>query len=393
MGEADTALQQLSPAIHRRLLFIDLYRSGVILLMLEGHVVRTFLAPRLQQTSFFQIHEFFHGLSAPAFLFGSGLTFIVSTRQRWIEYHHWGPPLERRVRRLSFVILLGLALHLPFFSIKKIIIEGTINDYLQLFQCDVLTCIGIGLLSLHFLVFFFKTETRFYGLVLTSTLLICFLTPLVWDIDFLHTTPIVITQLMNSAHGSPFPLFPFAGFLFAGVLVSWEFLNAYEQNSIPQFMRKLLVLGAVFIIAGIVLDIIPLRIYPMDNYWLTSPNYFFVRIGCLCLLTTASWFLSKLITIPTHTLTVFGKESLFVYCLHLVVLYGSAVNPELNLRSLLGDNFGLAAAIPICAGFIIAIWLCALIWNYLKTRHFSVYRIIQLGTSAVFLYFLFTREN
>ena len=121
-------------ATAQRHLFIDLYRTAVILLMLEGHVVRAFLAPYVQQMQLFQIHEFLHGLSAPAFLFGAGMTFIISTRKRWEEYHHWDRPLARRIGRFLLVISLGLMLHLPFFSIRKIIIDGSIADYFQLFQ-------------------------------------------------------------------------------------------------------------------------------------------------------------------------------------------------------------------------------------------------------------------
>ena len=130
-------------ATSQRHLFIDLYRTAVILLMLEGHVVRAFLAPYLQQMWLFQNHEFIHGLSAPAFLFGAGMTFVISTRKRWEEYHHWDQPLARRTGRFLMIISFGLILHLPYFSFRKIIMDGTIADYLRLFQCDVLACIGI----------------------------------------------------------------------------------------------------------------------------------------------------------------------------------------------------------------------------------------------------------
>src|SRR5258708_39712833 len=86
-----------------RYFFIDLYRSAVILLMLEGHVFRTFLSSPLQQTPLFQIHEILHGLSAPAFLFGAGVTFVISTRKRWEDYHRWGYPLARRIGRFLLI--------------------------------------------------------------------------------------------------------------------------------------------------------------------------------------------------------------------------------------------------------------------------------------------------
>ncbi len=376
----------------RRYVFIDLYRSGVILLMLEGHTFRTFLPSSIQQQSLFQLHEFFHGLSAPAFLFGAGLTFVISTRRRWSEYHHWDAPLARRVKRLLMVILLGLAMHLPYFSFRKILIDGTTADYLQLFQFDVLHTIGFGLLALHALVFFFKTETRFYGLVLATIATVCFLTPLVWDVDFLRFTPAMVAQMFNGLHGSPFPLFPYVGFLFAGVIVSWEFLVAVDRHREAQFMTVLGLLGACLILGGVLIDLLPVTLYPTYNYWFTSPNYFLVRVGSLMIITAAFWLLGRRIRGPAAALTVFGRESLFVYVLHLVVLYGSAVNAQLNLRSMIGSGSTFGQSALIFIGFSAVMYAAALGWSALKQRKVHLYRLIQLAGSGVFLYFFFTRD-
>jgi hypothetical protein len=376
----------------QRHLFIDLYRSAVILLMLEGHVVRTFLLPYLQQLSTFQLHEVFHGLSAPAFLFGAGLTFVISTRKRWQEYHHWGAPLSRRVRRLLFVIALGLMLHLPFFSFRKIILDGTTADYLELFQCDVLACIGIGLLSLHGLVFFFKKESYFYGLVFGTIVVVCFLTPIAWNIDVLQYVPPFIAQLINSIHGSPFPLIPYVGFLFAGVIISWEFLVAVEKGSEKLFMLQLAVIGALLVAGGMLFDALPVHLYPHYDFWYTSPNYFLIRVGVLMCIVSCFWYISSKISRPVLPLTVLGRESLFVYVLHLIVLYGTAMNNELNLRSMIGDNLTVVQTIGVFLGFALVMFLCALMWNYLKRRHHNVYRIVQLAGSGLFLYYFCTQD-
>ena len=310
-------MAELRAAPKQRYLFIDLYRSAVILLMLEGHVFRTFLSAQVQQSPIFQFHEFFHGLSAPAFLFGAGLTFVISTRKRWESYHHWAEPLARRVRKLLLVFALGLALRLPYFSFRKIVLECTHEEILRLFQFDVLHCIGIGLLLLHALVFFFKTEVRFYGLVLSTILIVCFATPLVWDMDFLRLIPLPFAQMVNGIHGSPFPLFPYVGFLFAGVIVSWEFLIASEQKRESVFMRKLPAIGAALIIVGFLSDIVPLQLYPHYNFWFTSPSYFLIRVGALMMIVAAFWFLAGNARTPRRIFTILGIESLFVYVLHL----------------------------------------------------------------------------
>ncbi len=375
-----------------RFLFIDFFRSAVILLMLEGHVLRTVLTSGLQKSALFQLHEFLHGLSAPAFLFGAGLTFVISTKRRWTEFHRWGPPLSRRVRRLLFVFALGLFLHLPFFSFRKIIIEGTQDDFLRLFQFDVLHCIGVGLLLLHALIFFFRTEVRFYGLVLVTVVAVCFLTPLVWDINFLPLRSSFIAQMMNGNHGSPFPLFPYIGFLFAGVVVSWEYLVAYEEHREAEFMVHLFALGAVAVGAGTLFDLLPVQIYPTYNYWFTSPNYFLVRTGALMILLAVFWFAARGYASVPRIVTVLGIESLFVYVAHLLVLYGSVVNPGWNVQTIIGSTLGLPSALGVFAAMLMVMLTVAMGWNLLKEKRFHLYRLVQLAAAAVFLFYFFTRS-
>ena len=390
-----------------RHLFIDLYRSAVILLMLEGHVFRTFLSIQLQQTPLFQIHEIIHGLSAPAFLFGAGVTFVISTRKRWEDYHRWGVPLARRVGRFLLIIGLGLVLHLPYFSLRKIIDEGTSADLLQLFQCDVLTCIGVGLLLLQAIVFFFKTEKRFYGFVIPMVIFVSLLTPLVWDIDFLRFLPAPLAQLLNSSHGSAFPLFPYAGFLFAGVIVSRMFLVAAEQQRTRKFVRRLLILGVSCIVGGLLFDAIPAQIYPTYNFWYTSPNYFLTRLGFLMLAMGGFWILASRLSSPKKIFTILGRESLFVYVLHLLVIYGSVINPDLNLQKILGTNFGVMETSLIFILFTLFILGCAMAWQRFKEQSestfvrqvhcpsgldFQFHRLVQIAISGMFLHYLFTRQ-
>lgn len=392
MSEPSVLLQPNRKNPKQRYVFIDLYRSAVILLMLEGHVFRTFLPSDIQQSPWFQIHEFFHGLSAPAFLFGAGLTFVISTRRRWEEYHHWDPPLAKRIRRLLLVILLGLALHLPYFSLRKILFEGTLSDYLQLFQFDVLHCIGIGLLSLHGLIFFFKYETRFYSLVIASIFIVCFTTPIVWDIDFLKYFPPAISQMFNGFHGSPFPIFPYVGFLYAGVIVSWEFLVAAECKREKRFMSWLAIVGMIFIIFGYMFDVLPFQVYPTYNYWFTSPNYFLVRTGSLMVILAAFWYLSQRLPQPGKIWTVLGIESLFVYVLHLLFIFGSVINPKLNLQVIFGNQLSVFQTTGIFIGLFVLMLLSALGWNYLKEKHFNIYRVMQFVAIGIFLYLFFMRE-
>jgi ABC-type branched-subunit amino acid transport system permease subunit len=87
-----------------------------------------------------------------------------------------------------------------------------------------------------------------------------------------------------------------------------------------------------------------------------------------------------------------GRESLAVYVAHLLVLYGSAMNPMMNLQVQLGAGKTLGESILIAAGLTAAMFAFAQSWHTLKRDHPTTLRIIQLAASGVFVYFLFTRD-
>jgi fucose 4-O-acetylase-like acetyltransferase len=109
-------------------------------------------------------------------------------------------------------------------------------------------------------------------------------------------------------------------------------------------------------------------------------------------ITAAFWYLAQHIKQPKKIFTVLGTESLFVYVLHLIILYGSAVNPTENLQVIFGNNLSLMETTGMFLGMFISMIVAVSIWNYLKEMYFNLYRIIQLACGAVFLYFLFTRD-
>lgn len=375
-----------------RYLFIDLFRTIIILLMLEGHVLRQFLPDSLKNTTIFGLHEILHGITAPAFLFGAGLTFVISSHKRWTAYHRWGDELERRMRRIVMIFLLGIFLHLPYLSIRKIVLESTTRDLLVLFQSDVLTCISVGLLTLHILLFCFRSEARFQISVIALMIMTVYLTPLVWEIDFLHYTPLLLAQLSNSLHGSPFPLFPFAAYLFAGVAVSGRFLAAVGEGKVPRFMLRLTLLGLVTALGGFFSALIPVGLYRTSDFWYTSPSYFFIRLGFLLMATAAVWWLGRSFRAGWTPVLCLGKESLLVYVLHLIVLYGSVINAGTNLRVFLPETLGPVAAGAVFAALTVAMLGVSMFWNRLKTGWTTLYRVTQAGIACAVLFVFFTRD-
>jgi len=145
-------LQNKVPSKDQRFLFIDLLRFGAVVFMLEGHACDAFLKDAIKQTEFYCLHGFFHGFVGPAFLFASGLAFGVATFKNWEQYLSWSPQLRRRLIRFLGLILIGYALHLPFFSLRKTLYDSSSQEISTFLQVDALQCIGVSLLTLQILV-------------------------------------------------------------------------------------------------------------------------------------------------------------------------------------------------------------------------------------------------
>jgi len=164
----------------------------------------------------------------------------------------------------------------------------------------------------------------------TTAFLISLLTPMLWTVWRPRWLPWPLESYINGAHnlGTPqawlFPIFPWSAFAFAGLAVG--FLLQSQWTRVRE-ARVFLFVGAAGV--GLVelarwLDAQPRQIYPVYDYWHTSPNFFLIRLGMLLVIATASyawcrwgsaqWGFSPVIQL--------GQASLLVYWVHIEFVYG-----------------------------------------------------------------------
>src|SRR5262249_60740812 len=131
------------PLGSRRAFVMDACRGPLALVMVQGHLCDSLLRPEIRAEAFYQFQTLFHGSTAPGFLFASG--FVAGLPRA---------PLSpragvRRARRLLFVLLVGYALHLPYFSFWKTALASP-ADKAALFGCHARQVIaGTQLLALQ----------------------------------------------------------------------------------------------------------------------------------------------------------------------------------------------------------------------------------------------------
>jgi hypothetical protein len=111
-------------------------------------------------------------------------------------------------------------------------------------------------------------------------------------------------------------------------------------------LRWLTVAGIVLGLGGYGMSYLP-PIYAETSFWTSSPTFFFVRLGVLLLLVAAAYRFSQMRS--WEALQEFGRASLFVYWVHVELVYGVLSTP-------LHRRLPFAAAVIAFVAFSVAMF-------------------------------------
>ena len=348
---------------------LDLFRFLVLFFMIQGHLFRAYLLPSLRQMEWYNVHEVFHGFVAPGFLFSAGFTAFLSFHNKRYNYIHLDRAFFKRLRRILFVIVIGYWIHLPFFSLRKTLMfvrTGQADDFLRV---DILQCIGVGLLIFTLLAVLLKNE-RIVVLVSGLAGALFFLLP--DTVRQIRLNPLVDPYFNYDV--SIFPLFPWAGFLCLGIVAAY----VYSLLKKEVFFKLLLLLGVLFF---------PWLFFQSSKYSfkaeLTLTGNLNKAGGIFLLLCFSDWLLRKHGGRFLGLLKKAGTESLFVYVLHLFIIFDSIFHP--GLKTLFENSLNVPQALLLFFVIQLAVFTCSLLYNYVKEKQPFIWR---LGFSAFWLVFL-----
>jgi acyltransferase len=321
---------------------LDAARGFAVVAMVLGHTLHALLSPEARADVWVQRYWELRGITAPLFLLVSGWALVAALDQRpGAARATYG----RRLQRALLLIFLGYLLHWPGWDTVKWLGWG---DALvsRLFEFDALQCIGISLL-VGATVLALAPGNKSRALVLAVLAVgIPLASGAMWR--WAPSLPIVLRQAVG-AEGSHFPLFPWAGFFFAGALAAQLF--RLLRPGWPQGLA-LAVLGAAVI--GVT-HCVPEDWSPMSP-WLVA-----FRVGEGLLVLAA---VSLLPVRLSRRLAPVGRLSLWVYVLHLPVVYGWA--GTLGLADRVGPTLELGPALLIGLGLLVISYTVARLGRWLR---------------------------
>jgi len=330
----------------QRKLWLDWQRGLAVLFMVEWH---TYDAWRLDAVANGRLHDWLNlvgGFAAPSFLYMAGLSQVLADRA---QERKGVAPGARRLAGLDRALwLLGVAY---LFRLALWVVDGGwrtgggirgvgTSFVLDVLKVDILNVIAVALFLSALLVI--GRGALGTVLALAATALFAFLAPLVASAA-LPDSPL-LEYLWNGR--ASFALFPWAGFLLAGAAVG-------RLASDPGRPALLLLGGGVLWFAGRVSDQVA-PVYAYQDFWRSSPSWFFMRLGIVASTTAALQFLPAGADRLLSWLRTMGRHSLLGYVLSVIVPYGSLSNP-------LHHRLSTRAALLAVAAMVLVIWTASVL--------------------------------
>jgi uncharacterized membrane protein len=353
-----------------REIYIDAFRGLMALVMVQGHVCDTLVSAATKGSALYQLQLLFHGSTAPGFLFASG--FVAGLPRAPLS----AAASLRRARRLFFILGVGYALHLPYFSIWKTTLEATPAQKAALYACDALQLIAVS--QLLMLGLQWVAGRRWIAAAGTAALAVLAAAPVIWASGLSRRLPPFLGAYIDTASvPSTFPLFPYTAFVLAGAVA-----GAALGRQDPEVRRKRAVAWGVGLMAAGTVVAIALR--GKVDFWGPSPGYALLRLGGLLLLLRVVEDVAHRGWPGIRTLALLGHETLLVYVLHLYLLYGGVLGPA-PLGSWVA-RLGFGAALGVVALMIPLLLAAAWVWHRVKMRyrHGATLTLVFLATAFVY---------
>ena len=328
-----------------------------------------------RQGPLYLVTVFVAGLAAPLFLFLAGLSLSMAASMRAAAIGH-ADAARLALKRGAQVFVLAFLFRLQ----SQLLGWGALINFLKV---DILNVMGLAMMAAALLWRASDSRAARIALFALATTIVTMTTPLIREAGLLAALPDPIEAYIRPLPGrTTFALFPWAGFLLAGAIAG-ELIHAARSILHERRLQwALLACGLAGIGLGYAASFQP-SIYPVANFWTSSPTFFFVRLGvCTAMVPIArgiDWFHNVLphwiggyVSRPPGQVTAtLGRASLFVYWIHVEMVYGVLGRP-------------LRRQLPLEASLVGTALLCGLLYVIVRWKDRMMAGVTLTGPLRVF---------
>jgi len=319
---------------HRRA-YIDWARGLAVLLMIEAHTTDAWTRAVDKKSVLYRDANILGGFAAPMFLWLAGLAVVLAATRTAERTGSRAQAVEAIVRRGLIIFILAF-----LFRIQAFIVSPG-NHVVTIFRVDILNIMGPAIVAAG-LAWSIASSTATRVAVLSAiAAAVSLLTPIVRASALVDHLPVGFQWYMRPAGElTVFTLWPWAGFVFAGGAVGALLAPARDDGAERRVNAAIGVAGAALILLGFYTAARP-SIYAASSFWTSSPTWFAIRLGILMLALSWLYGLGQLAGQPDPAsspqvnglfravawswqapLERLGRHSLFIYWIHVELVYG-----------------------------------------------------------------------
>ena len=301
--------------------YVDRLRGAAVFAMFLVHSASPWLLPEVNKGKYGQVISQISGMVAPVFMFLAGVSIAIIAAKTSRAATDDLPVRKALTMRALGVLAAGYGLNLAFWACRCF--GGT---WTQVLKVDILHCIGVGMILAIWLMW----PKKGINLGALAGLAILVLgAQVTWRLPLTDWLPGgVAGYLAHVPRMSRFPVFPYAGWLALGVLVGPHWLLATRDAVTERkFWAGLIAVALILGISSYGLKVIFGATY-IGSFFeglavvRTTVHHFLYKIAVLFALfglARASAF--GLDRVRFDFLVLFGRTSLFAYCVHLILVY------------------------------------------------------------------------
>jgi uncharacterized membrane protein len=315
------------PAARPRRRYIDWARGLAVLIMIEAHALDAWTRPASRQGDAFAWLSMLGGFAAPLFLFLAGLSLVLAAERFLERGGSRRAATEAAIKRAAEIFILAF-----LFRIQAFVISPG-SWLITVFRVDILNVMGVALAAAALAWGVARgRRSAVFACALAATV-IAMVTPLIREAAWVDRLPLWVQwHLRPFGDHTTFTLFPWAGFAMAGAAAgalladagSW--LSSRSATGERRLLAAFGVAGAALLALGLYTATLP-AIYQASSFWTSSPTFFAIRVGILLIGLSLLFAAGEWLRASTPGLGIvetFGRNSLFIYWIHVELVYGYA---------------------------------------------------------------------
>jgi uncharacterized membrane protein len=316
--------------------------------MIEAHTLDAWTRSSSRTGRLFDYAAILGGFAAPLFLWLAGMGVALSGGSLLRRGQRRAATAEAVARRGLEIFVLAFLFRIQAFIISP-------GSYLvTLFRVDILNVMGPAIVVSAVVWGLSNRPARLVAAYAGLACACAMTTPIVRTSAIVDLMPVWFQWYIRpSGDYTTFTLFPWAGFVFAGAGCGVLLDGATDDRAERGMLMAFAAAGIALIGVGFATAARP-SIYAQSSFWTSSPTYFAIRVGVLMVgLTVLAEMAAamKARGIRWLALERIGRSSLFIYWIHVELVYGYATWPLRHRLPLWGSAiaFTLFSALMYCA--------------------------------------------